>query len=284
MTFNANEFFNNLENTGNSAEEQSQIEQSGIEEQEQQDVQDVVQEGEDTQNTEGVQSEDTLEQTKKLAGIYDSVEDLEEGYKNLQREFTRLKQQMKQKSVEDIANTMPQQNIAQQYQGTPQQSNPVIPPELANNPQFIQLAQTNPQQALAAVMEYNKRLAVQQYQQTAQQKMQAQIELLTLKSSVNDFDDVAPYMAQTLQENPWLWNTPEPIKAAYQLAKATMFEQGVAQVTNAVGEQAQKATQSKKAAVAERQTAKQQPKQKTPEEEIVEDIMNAGGVRNSIFF
>lgn len=281
MSFDANEFFDNLEQPENSHEEQSLG--TGIEEQSEQE-QETTEYDEQEINEQNSQEEQSVEQegtSRKLAGIYNSVEDLEEGYKNLQREYTRLKQQL----VDDITKQMPDNQ--QQYQGTLQQNNPAIPPELMNNPQFIQLAQTNPQQAMAVVIEYAKRQAIQQYQQTTQQetkKMQSQIELLMLRSTTPDFDQVAPYMVSTLKDNPWLWDTERPMQAAYKLAKASMIEEGLQQASTTVAQQAQQKIQAKKGAVAEKQSAKTPPKQKSPEDEIVESILSAGGSRNSVFF
>ncbi len=281
MSFDANEFFDNLEQPENSHEEQSLG--TGIEEQSEQE-QETTEYDEQEINEQNSQEEQSVEQegtSRKLAGIYNSVEDLEEGYKNLQREYTRLKQQL----VDDITKQIPDNQ--QQYQGTLQQNNPVIPPELMNNPQFIQLAQTNPQQAMAVVIEYARRQAIQQYQQTTQQetkKMQSQIELLMLRSTTPDFDQVAPYMVSTLKENPWLWDTERPMQAAYKLAKASMIEEGLQQASTTVAQQAEQKIQAKKGAVAEKQSAKTPPKQKSPEDEIVESILSAGGSRNSVFF
>lgn len=281
MPFDANEFFDNLEQPENSHEEQSLG--TGIEEQSEQE-QETTEYDEQEINEQNSQEEQSVEQegtSRKLAGIYNSVEDLEEGYKNLQREYTRLKQQF----VDDITKQIPDNQ--QQHQVTLQQNNPVIPPELMNNPQFIQLAQTNPQQAMAVVVEYTRRQAIQQYQQTTQQetkKMQSQIELLMLRSTTPDFDQVAPYMVNTLKDNPWLWDTERPMQAAYKLAKASMIEEGLQQASTTVAQQAQQKTQAKKGAVAEKQSAKTPPKQKSPEDEIVESILSAGGSRNSVFF
>lgn len=114
--------------------------------------------------------------------------------------------------------------------------------------------------------------------------MQSQIELLMLRSTTPDFDQVAPYMANTLKDNPWLWNTERPMQAAYKLAKASMIEEGLQQASTTVAQQAQQKTQAKKGAVAEKQSAKTPPKQKSPEDEIVESILSAGGSRNNVFF
>ena len=292
MGFNANEFFTNLE-TGTSEEEHSQeseqqefAEESQASEEEHSEIEEEsTEEEESSQSEEGaeeVEGEEEKESPRKYAGRYDSVEQLEKGYKNLQAKMTRLLQEMRPKNAAQAS---------QQEQTVPAQPlSTGIPLELATHPKFIELLRTNPLQAGAVVAEYNARMMnripaqapVQQAQRDEETAaIRTKLEVLELKTRYADFDEIAVDIPAVLEGNPWLWQSPAPIENAYKLVKASRVDEALSTAAAAGKQSAERKKAEKRSATMERQQAKKQQKQKSPEEAIAEDILGAGGKKNA---
>jgi hypothetical protein len=274
-----NKFFDDLEKPETSQEEHSQDEQleEGVEEQTSQEEHSAedVEEGSDDAGEQAVQ-----QPVKKFAGRYNTVEDLEKGYKELQRQLTKINQQLPQ--------ILQQQAI--QTQAPPVHSPtvgvPSVPPELAYDPRFQQLAQANPEAARTVVQRYYQQQQANTIAPLQQElrTLKMQQEVMMLRATQPDFEEVAVNIPVIFNENPWLWNTPNPVATAYKMAKAEKLTEAVNTASTAAKQAAYMKQQQKKTAVAERQQAKVPQTQKTPEDEIAESILglsSTGGKRNA---
>lgn len=204
---------------------------------------------------------------KLWAGKYKTPEDLEQAYLNSQRSATKLAQELAQ--LRKTASAPPEGN----------EHNPTQTPE------FAQIAQINPQLALQMLTQKAAQDAVRQHVMPLQEKLDSvtmQAELARLKAMHSDFGEVAPHMAEVFKDNPDLWNTKEPLRVAYALAKAEYAEEAVAAAKEAGRKEAYRSKANKQSAVVEGQKSKGQQKQKTPEEDMLDEIFSPRG--GSVFF
>lgn len=167
----------------------------------------------------------------------------------------------------------PQQQQSSQYQQPPTQQQPPFP----NNPAMLQ--------QLAPVIAPFVAPLAQQVQQQQEQLMQVQMqaELAKVRSEHEDFDEVAPAIPQLFESTPELFNLPNPIEYAYWIAKSQIADQNMEKVYDDAQKAAYQSKDAKKKAVTETQSGKVPEKEKTPEEQIAEEIIAAGKSDGSIF-
>ncbi len=302
-------FFNNLDNEDSGKEqprkkrteevEDEDLEQDSEfeEEDEEQLVDDEEQDSEEEdeeqpEDDEGdVDEEEVEEETKKYADIFNSVEDLEKAYKELQRKSTQDSQKLSQILTQQQQQAQGAQGFQQtggQQAGYPQSEQ--IPPELASHPEFQQLQAQNPQQASAVVQQYKAQKAAQQQQsQTSAQQQQLQKvvlnqEILSLRQKYSDFDEIAEHIPNVLQDMPHLWNTPNPVETAYKIARADKVDEVVEKASASAKKEASEKRSNKKKAKTEKQKAKTPNKKKPAEDQISDEILSArGGGKNAFF-
>ena len=286
MTVNES-LFNNLNDPASSDEEHLDTELEETEEETQTSDEEYSEEYEGEEGTEDEEETEGEEGTeeKLYADRFKNVEELEKAYKELQKRDTKLSQ-----SLQEIK----KQQQPQQDQ-TSQQGQPQIPPELAQNPKFQELARNNPQQAQQVVQEFHQRKAGTNIQnnQAAQQNQQLQNEVGDMKMQMEvmqlqnnpktkeEFNEVAQDLPVVFNNNPWLWDTPSPVTTAFKLAKAEKMGQVVEEASEKAVQKAYEGKSKKKKAKGEKQKAKKSKKKKSSEEEIAEDILSAGGGNNA---
>lgn len=228
----------------------------------------------DESDEEVVEEEEEEEAERLYAGRFKSVEDLEKSYKSLQSQLTPILQQLRNKQE-----GQPIVPAAVNAQG--------VPNELANSPEFQQIAATNPAMAAQIVANYIQQKQQQQITQVMSpvqrqiKDMEIKMEVLNLRASLPDFDEFAPELPVVFNENPWLWNTNEPVKTAYKLLKADKLTASSEEVTKARKAAAEEVRKQKKAAGAEKQKGKRHTKKVTPEEQIANDIIGVTQKKNA---
>lgn len=201
---------------------------------------------------------------KKFAGMFDSVEQLENAYKNLQTTYQTTKAKSKglleQMTPQQPAPQAPQQPVLPTMQ--PQQPQiPNIDPNLlarayAENP--VGTAQLLAQYAAAAPQNMHNmpQTGVQshmypQYVPPTQQMIQPQqpqnntaMEYLLARTKYTDFNTLEPVMSEILQEMPYLANVPGKFDILHEMAIARQSQSAMQQaVQNGIAQGYQQATQ-----------------------------------------
>ena len=276
MPFENTDIFNDLDDMPSDeeseyAEDSSELEDGVTDADDEQTSEDEEYSADEESETE--EQEEEEQEEKLYAGRFKSVDDLEKSYKALQSQLTPILQELRTKQT------------AESFQ-LPQQQ-PTIPNELANNPQFQQIAATNPAMAAQVVANYTRNMAQQQITQNVQPmqreltNMKLEMEIDRLKATTPDFDAVAPDLPVVFNENPWLWQSPNPVTTAYKLLKADRLGDTVSQATKLGKAAAIEKRKQKKSAGAERQKGKQAAKKATPEDDIVSGILGAKASKNA---
>lgn len=164
----------------------------------------------------------------------------------------------------------------------PQPSGVSIPPELSSDSRFVALANSDPQLALQFLNTYKAQQFEQQRQQQALEEQQRELayqrEVLDLRAKDKDFAKLGGQIPKYIKENPWLLQSPEPIKAAYRLAKADYVVDQMSKNAEVMSKKmAAKAKEKMKAKtiMPGSNSAGQVEEVKTPEQLIQESILSA---------
>ena len=162
-----------------------------------------------------------LESLQKIKKEFETVEELEDAYRELNRDFSRQTNLLK---VYRDSKQQPPQPAPPAPQNPVQQSQ-VIPPELANNPQFMQLVNTDPTRAIEQIVQYRVQQAVAQQQQTYQQQLFEQQRRASLEMQAAqlrerpDYPELQDDIVEVLQELPALVQQPNGLMQAYEYAQ-----------------------------------------------------------------
>ena len=230
-----------------------------------------------SQLAESTQDESYLELLKELPTEFDTVDDLEKAYKEINNDYQRQARTLnvlkgKKQQSQAPANQQP----VNQYNSPQQQG--VIPPELAANPNFMSLMQTNPLQAVDHIVQYRVQAAVRQREQAYQQQMQHQARENALMQQVGeikqkpDFEDLRDDIIETLEEIPSLAQQQNGLAQAYEYAKLKKMRRELSE--NAVTAQQIKINnqeQKRRAQAPSSGSSKGSPST-TPEEQIVNEM------------
>lgn len=245
---------------------------------------------------------------KKWADRFDRPEDLEQSYKYLQAELTRLKQGLQPRDPERLQSMMGEQPQAapqwpQAAPGYPQ-GYPQSPPQQWQQPNVnMQQMQAQAQQQLqqdaagaqdpnAFWREFSKNPAatMNAYIQAEIQKAAAPIQQFVtqtqLRNVINDmradadnypgFRELEGDIAQYLTSYPHLAQTPDGIRHAYHAVRGINAATAQGFVQQAQQEQRAQVADTKARASVESQKARSQPKRrKAPDEEIGDAIVAA---------
>lgn len=239
--------------------------------------------------------EGTPSDEKKFAGRYDTVEALEQGYKELQKQFTQLSQKGKKDLLDSVmAIQYPQAKETIPVQ-QPVPVNQQIPVELSQHPDFLQLQRTNPALATQVVAEYHRRMVPQQTIQPRAQLSDVESkvnrlvyaqEIASLQREFPDFDTIAEDIPALFAEKPYLLSSDTPLRDAYTFLKYQQMPTVMQDAVQQAQAQADKHREQKRTSVMESQTSggKRTAKPKlSPEQEIMADILaQRGGLETLI--
>lgn len=231
---------------------------------------DVYEEQEEVQpDAEETDPEEDGHSEQLLAGKYKSVQDLEEAYRSLQREFT------KQRMVEK---TQPQQPPQQPIQSQPQEIDFNDPNSIINainqDPmgtiakiaqqtyQQARTVETQEQQFMRGVDEVSAQYADHLKTEDDMNLYFGKVSEVCRELGVNPKTPPARVLKMAAQE---LWGNPgqETVKQAYEKAKAEARKEAAE-------------TRRQKAGLSAPASAKPQEKPKTPEDLVADSIVNAG--------
>lgn len=207
---------------------------------------------------------------------FDTVEELEDSYKQLNNDYQRQARTLnvlKGKKKEQV----PAQQPVNQY-NIPQQQGQVIPPELAANPNFMNLMQTNPLQAVEHIVQHRVQEAIKKQEQTFQEQMMQRERQNLLMMQVGeikqkpDFEDLRDDIIETLEELPSLAQQPNGIAQAYEYAKLKQMRRELSE--NSITAQQIKINNQllKKKASAPVSGSSKTTKAVSPEEQIVSEM------------
>jgi hypothetical protein len=232
-----------------------------------QDVQDTLDTaGDEAQQQDGSGEVVGAEKQEKLyAGKYKTVEELEKAYTNMVRKGTQLAMQLAE--IRKNQNNQQQPQNVQQVQ--PQQAG--IPGQAINNDVLQQLAPV-----VVPLMQQVRAL------QEQQQHIAMQAEVSRLRSTYEDFDEVAPILPKLFEATPQLFNLPNPIETAYFIAKSQFATEQLQNVYNEATKQAYNSKAAKQKAVTEGQQSRAN-ESTSPEEEIAQSIVKMARKDGSIF-
>lgn len=218
-----------------------------------------------------------LDTLNKIQKEFDTVEDVEAAYQELNRDFSRQSNALA--VYKKQPQQAPQQHAPQQH--APQHRGEVIPPALANDPRFNQLLQTNPMDAVGQIVQYRVQEAVQQQQQQAQyqqmeyQQKQMLIEQTNRVKAMPDYDEVQEDVIGILEEMPFLAQQPDGIMKAYEFGKLKKLQRELSENALTADKIKIATKQSKQRASAPTGKSGGEPA-KSVEDQIVDDIFNAG--------
>ncbi len=207
---------------------------------------------------------------------FETVEELEESYRQLNNDYQRQARTLNVLKGKKQAPAQ-QQPVQQQY--NPNQQQQVIPPALAANPQFMNLMSTNPLQAVEQIVQFRIQEAVQQRELTYQQELMQRDQQAQLMMQVGeikqrpDFEELRDDIIETLEELPVLAKQPNGLSQAYEYAKLKRMRRELSE--NSVTAQQIKIAnkeQKKKASAPVSGSSKTAPA-RTPDEEIIQEIM-----------
>lgn len=207
---------------------------------------------------------------------FETVEELEESYRQLNNDYQRQARTLNVLKGKKQAPAQ-QQPVQQQY--NPNQQQQVIPPALAANPQFMNLMSTNPLQAVEQIVQFRIQEAVQQRELTYQQELMQRDQQAQLMMQVGeikqrpDFEELRDDIIETLEELPVLAKQPNGLSQAYEYAKLKRMRRELSE--NSVTAQQIKIInkeQKKKASAPVSGSSKTAPA-RTPDEEIIQEMM-----------
>lgn len=217
-----------------------------------------------------------LEMLNGVKKEFETVEELEESYRQLNNEYQR---QARTLNVLKGKKQVPAQQQPVQQQYNPNQQQQVIPPALAANPQFMNLMSTNPLQAVEQIVQFRIQEAVQQRELTYQQELMQRDQQAQLMMQVGeikqrpDFEELRDDIIETLEELPVLAKQPNGLSQAYEYAKLKRMRRELSE--NSVTAQQIKIAnkeQKKKASAPVSGSSKTAPA-RTPDEEIIQEMM-----------
>lgn len=220
--------------------------------------------------------ESYLEMLNNVKKEFDTVEELEESYKQLNNEYQRQARTLNVLKGKKQAPAT-QQPVQQQY--NPNQQQQVIPPALAANPQFMNLMSTNPLQAVEQIVQFRIQEAVQQrelaYQQELMQRDQ-QAQLMMQVGEIKqrpDFEELRDDIIETLEELPVLAKQPNGLSQAYEYAKLKRMRRELSE-NSVTAEQIKISNRAKKnkASAPVSGSSKMAPAS-TPDEAIINEII-----------
>ena len=218
---------------------------------------------------------------KKFAGMYDTVEQLENAYKGLQKQYQTTK-----KSLMDRLTEEPQQ--AAQPQAQPQPSAQAmqnfqsmqLPPNV--NPALIQQAfAENPEGTIRLLTDMRINQAVVPMQQQLQ-RFSLQTEINAVRTKYNDFPEYEDKIGDVLKSNPALMQSKNRIELAYKLVKADAITPLVQQAMQNGVQQGYTAALQKKGIPQTGVGTSTPPAPKPQSQSIVDDILEVAKMR-SIF-
>jgi len=202
-------------------------------------------------------------------------EKLKKSYDNLRPKFTQVTQELSKLRRQHQNSQQPQHNQQnpQQPQHNQQNSQQQVP-----NPQPQQRFAPNP------IVNAVKQIVQPMQEQIAQ--MELKNEVARMATTKEDFNEVSPKMYEVLEQNPDFWNlgTQKALEIAYSVARTQMLE---SQMTQAVDEARQQAYQNRqvKEITGDEKTRvnTQSNNQKSPEQQIIDDILSVGS-KGDIYF
>lgn len=216
---------------------------------------------------------------KKFAGMYDTVEQLENAYKGLQTKYQTTKKDLMGRLTEDPQQAAPVQAVPQQI--LPNFQSMQLPPNV--NPALIQQAfAENPEGTLRLLTDMRINQAVAPMQQQLQ-RFALQTEIDATKNKYNDFSEYEDKVGDMLKANPALMQSKNRIELAYKLVKADAITPLVQQaMQNGVQQGYNAALQKKGIPQSGVGTSVPPAAPKTQAQSIVDDMLEIAKVR-SIF-
>lgn len=196
---------------------------------------------------------------KLWAGKYKSPEEMEQAYVASQSHGTKLAMELA---------------TIKQQAGVPEQGQPKPGQEQLTQEQ-IQYMQQNP----LVAAQYMANLATSQAMGPIKEQvdnLNMQLSLSRLRSSNDDFGQVAPLMGQVFKDNPMLWGLPNAVDVAYAMAKATYAPAAIKQAQEAGRQAAYQSKVAKQGAFAEGQKTKTQTQSKSPDDDMLAEIFKPG--------
>lgn len=157
-----------------------------------------------------------VEQPKKYAGKFDSVEDLEKAYQNLQPSFTKASMELSRlrKEVVTPPSVQPQQGTV--GQGSTNPANTQYPDVISSIKSEVYQQVYND-----VVMPLKQRIDAQD---EITNQMVIESELSKMATRYDDFKEVAPVMMQVLNEKKGLLQLDDFLEVAYTLAQKQVNE------------------------------------------------------------
>lgn len=239
---------------------------------ENQTTQSTNEEGTQNTNQENMQQQapETDTQSKLLAGKYKSPEDLEKAYQELQKSFTKATMELSQAKNAQPANPA-QQDTSQNVQQDNQQQ-----------VQQIDWHSAFQQDPINTMYHMAKLIAQEEIQGIKSQidpiandfELGRQVDAVVAKYS--DFPEYAEKVGTILGTMPELEKLPNHLEVAYKMAKSDVLAEQVKTAFDAGKNAAYQLDQQKQNNVFDNNTTRNEA-QKTPEQEIMEGILNAGG-------
>lgn len=160
------------------------------------------------------------QQQRMYANKYKSPEELENAYANMNREATRMAQELAQYRQY-------MQQIQQQQQQTQQPNKP--------NPQHVLMDFANdPVGTMQKIIEQSMQQHIKPIEQTIQnERFDRTIERMSSdQKNYPLFNELKGDIANALESNPWLFNSHNPIEAAYNMVRGQNMDKFIQQAIN----------------------------------------------------